>query len=321
MIKIHIDKVSIGIFCHKDTVISFLKERFKVLPDIRMSQKDNSNPSNTKVFKRIKKFSNGVDLFYDRKNKSFGYVNCRLFLHDPTPEILTFIHDKLTSIRKKFTSIHVSNYSLTEVEYAFDFYTIHSEFLCRILWENIAVPNSRFKPFQIKDTRYFNNPRRTQTKAIRIYPKKDSDGNSFARVEFVIKRRRVKALSLNLKLEIIDKKFNWRKYLFFSALDKRKLNKHFYRIDKTLFNDIEQRRKGFGNLILLQNDSFVDCLCMYYPLSEQKERLKELGISPNRFFSPITTFDVLFNTHHGDTAFPLFIPIEGLLHEYHANLQ
>lgn len=179
--------------------------------------------------------SSSYTMFLIRANKAF-LPKLLLKILQPDRELLLHIGELLNN-----------DYNISYIEFAFDFYSDHPIRLYQFFKRHLFLkwPGSKFNPGYTSTT-YLNNIRKSKTKGVRIYRKKETN-NEAVRVEVVYKRRMLKTLGINtVKDLIIVKPHIITKYL------------NLISFDFDLFRARCFRRRGNNNMDIKNLDRIVD---------------------------------------------------------------
>jgi len=219
------------------------------------------------------------------------YAPKKLFL----PKMLLKIHDpnkKVVSLLHKSFINHKINPILSFVELTFDFFTDEVVKIRDFVNSYTFMKNARSKPGKINTTYYLNNLRRS-ARGMRTYPK--SELKCF-RIEVTLKRQLLKRLNLSFPFKSIDS-LDLTRFFLFRMVDQESLYKYLIWSNRKLIEKIDQKRPGFGNLVVCQISSWINSIVIddygrTTPLMNQIAALKfENGI-PNysRFLLQLEDF-------------------------------
>jgi hypothetical protein len=176
-----------------------------------------------------------------------NYLPILLKVHDPDKSIIKFLQPYLNNL---------DYYHINAVELTFDFMHFDNDVLFNFLKSSTFL-RWQSKEFDLPsvDTAYFDNPRMTRKKALRIY-KKVVDDNEAIRLEIVLKRGLLNRKKIKY-IEDIDKLTTnlASKYIAFKEFNFSKYRKRLTKLDyekETIDNEIDtieniQKKNGIRN--------------------------------------------------------------------------
>ncbi len=231
-----------GIHPHcKQQVIDFFKSN-----DFRKNE--DFKPKNDRVYDRAIRFekvgasnyATEVYFFHTiKENSVYGFL--KLTIHDPDKKLLIMID-------KFFREQHMVA-KVTMVELAFDLFTDDVVGLYEWINNHLLLKYLK-KPFDTDyaTSTYTGNPRKTKTKAIRVYMRPIAGPKTYVRIELVLKKNVIRSKRIDVTLRNIDK-LKLADYFDFRVLDERAIVKHLIWNNRKQIAGMERRRKGSGGLL------------------------------------------------------------------------
>jgi hypothetical protein len=245
-----------------------------------------------------------VEILHSPKSSFRGRPTLILTIHDPHESLLELFHSFFRS-----RDIHPK---VSQMELAFDFFTSTVRDLWNLkdfLESHLFLKYQRTNSFWYKTTYYLNKGRRS-SKGQKIYVKQlENTGEQFVRVELTLRRRSISSLELEFPPAV--EAIPLSRFFEFRRFNEEHLRDHLIWRRRDLIAQIEQRRPGYGSLLVSQTHSWVNCISQtehgdLKPLMEINQALKSAkDYLPNysRFLKPFEQFNREFSDRVANQRF------------------
>jgi hypothetical protein len=251
-------------------------------------RKDRLDKGNYQMHWNFKNPDNGitVEVFY--ASKKICFPSLLLKINDPDKVMVTQLHEIF--FKNKITV------KLSFVELTFDFYTDNVIRLREFLKSFTFMRNSRSKPGKKKTTFYLNNIRKS-VRGMRIYTRPEWKK---VRMEVTLKSQILKRLGLSFPFDSIDS-LDVARFFSFKLINRESFQNYLIWSNRKLIEEIDQKRPGFGNLVVCQIHSWINSIVLddygrTTPMMEQIALLKFNKAIPNysRFLFQLDDFSSEF---------------------------